>query len=222
MAQLELTNVSKIYGTNDQQVIALNEVSLTVDTDEIVVLVGPSGSGKTTLLTVAGALLRPTSGSVKVGGTEITNLSDKELAAFRRDQVGFVFQSVNLVSFLTAKENLLAVRQFGGFRIDAAAKRRATELLDELGLGERAGNLPSELSGGEKQRVAIGRALMNNPSLVLVDEPTSALDSELGQQVMDLLRREIKSRGVSAIIVTHDDRVLDYGDRTVRIVDGVI
>jgi putative ABC transport system ATP-binding protein len=188
----------------------------------MLILVGPSGSGKTTLLTVAGALLRPTAGSVRVGRKEITDLNDKQLARFRRDQVGFVFQSVNLVSFLTAKENLLVVKQFGGSRIDAAAKKRADQLLDELGLGGRGDNLPAQLSGGEKQRVAIGRALMNDPSLVLVDEPTSALDSELGKQVMDLLQREIKGRGVSAIIVTHDDRVLHYGDRTVRIVDGAL
>lgn len=222
MPALELDKARKVYGTDDQQVVALNDVTLTVDDDEMMILVGPSGSGKTTLLTVAGALLRPTSGSVRVGGNEITELDDKTLARFRRDQVGFVFQSVNLVPFLTAKENLLVVRQFGGSRIDAEAKRRADQLLDELGLGGRGGSLPSQLSGGQKQRVAIGRALMNDPSLVLVDEPTSALDSELGKQVMDLLRREIKGRGVSAIIVTHDDRVLEYGDRTVRIVDGVL
>lgn len=220
MPALQLTDVSKIYGSDDQKVVALDQVDLTVDDDEMLILVGPSGSGKTTLLTVAGALLRPTSGKVEVGGVDITGLSDKKLAAFRRDQVGFVFQSVNLVPFLNAQENLLAVRQFGGSRIDRAAKDRADQLLEELGLGGRGRSLPAELSGGQKQRVAIGRALMNEPSLVLVDEPTSALDSELGQQVMDLIRREIKGRGVSAIIVTHDDRVLDYGDRIVRIVDG--
>ena len=222
MPALELDKVRKVYGLGDQQVVALNDVSLTVEDDEMMILVGPSGSGKTTLLTVAGALLRPTSGSVRVGGTEITDLGDKQLARFRRDQVGFVFQSVNLVSFLTAQENLLVVKQFGGSRIDAAARKRADQLLDELGLGGRGDNLPAQLSGGEKQRVAIGRALMNDPSLVLVDEPTSALDSKLGKQVMDLLQREIKGRGVSAIIVTHDDRVLHYGDRTVRIVDGAL
>lgn len=219
---LELTKARKVYGSDDQEVVALNDVDLTVDSDEMLILVGPSGSGKTTLLTVAGALLRPSSGSVKVGGTEITGLDDKELARFRRDQVGFVFQSVNLVPFLTAKENLLVVRQFGDSKIDSAAKERADQLLDELGLGGKGGNLPSQLSGGQKQRVAIGRALMNDPSLVLVDEPTSALDSELGQQVMELLRREIKGRGVSAIIVTHDERVLDFGDRQVKMVDGVL
>ncbi len=222
MAALEMHKARKVYGTDDQQVVALNDVDLTVADDEMLILVGPSGSGKTTLLTVAGALLRPTSGSVKVGGTEITDLDDKALARFRRDQVGFVFQSVNLVPFLTARENLLVVRQFGGARVDADAKARADQLLEELGLGDRAGNLPSQLSGGQKQRVAIGRALMNDPSLVLVDEPTSALDSELGQQVMNLLRREIKGRGVAAIIVTHDDRVLEFGDRQVTIVDGVL
>lgn len=219
---LELRKARKVYGAEDQQVVALNDVDLTVDDDEMLILVGPSGSGKTTLLTVAGALLRPTSGSVKVGGTEITGLDDKALARFRREQVGFVFQSVNLVPFLTARENLLVVRQFGDSKIDAVAKERADQLLEELGLGGKGANLPSQLSGGQKQRVAIGRALMNDPSLVLVDEPTSALDSELGQQVMDLLRREIKGRGVSAIIVTHDERVLDYGDRQVKMVDGVL
>ena len=222
MPALELDKARKVYGTDEAQVVALDDVSLTVEDDEMMLLVGPSGSGKTTLLTVAGALLRPTSGSVRVGGTEITDLNDKELANFRRDQVGFVFQSVNLVPFLTARENLLVVRQFGGSRIDGDAKDRAAELLDELGLGKRGDSMPGELSGGQQQRVAIGRALMNDPSLVLVDEPTSSLDSELGKQVMDLLEREIKGRGVAAVIVTHDERVLDYGDRTVRIVDGAL
>lgn len=222
MPALELDKARKVYGTDEAQVVALDDVSLTVEDDEMMLLVGPSGSGKTTLLTVAGALLRPTSGSVRVGGTEITDLNDKELANFRRDRVGFVFQSVNLVPFLTAKENLLVVRQFGGSRIDGDAKDRAAELLDELGLGKRGDSMPGQLSGGQQQRVAIGRALMNDPSLVLVDEPTSSLDSELGKQVMDLLEREIKGRGVAAIIVTHDERVLGYGDRTVRIVDGAL
>ena len=222
MPALELDKARKVYGTGEAQVVALDDVSLTVGDDEMMLLVGPSGSGKTTLLTVAGALLRPTSGSVRVGGTEITDLNDKELANFRRDRVGFVFQSVNLVPFLTAKENLLVVRQFGGSRIDGDAKDRAGKLLDELGLGKRGDSMPGELSGGQQQRVAIGRALMNDPSLVLVDEPTSSLDSELGKQVMDLLEREIKGRGVAAIIVTHDERVLGYGDRTVRIVDGAL
>jgi putative ABC transport system ATP-binding protein len=219
---LQLDAVTKTYGTGEQLVTALDAVDLTVAADEVLVLVGPSGSGKTTLLTVAGALLRPTSGEVRVGGEPIAGLDDRRLAEFRRDRVGFVFQSVNLVPFLTARENLLAVRGLGGRRVDRDAKARADQLLSELGLADRAGNLPAQLSGGQRQRVAIGRALMNEPALVLVDEPTSALDSHLGEQVMQLLRREVKDRGVAAVIVTHDDRVLAYGDRTVRIEDGVV
>ncbi len=222
MAALEMSKVRKVYGEGETEVVALNDVDLTVGDDEMMLLVGPSGSGKTTLLTVAGALLKPTSGSVVVGGTEITELDGRAQAHFRRDQVGFVFQAVNLVPFLTARENLLVVRQFGGAKIDAEAKKRADKLLEELGLGGKGGNLPSQLSGGQQQRVALGRALMNAPPLVLVDEPTSALDSELGKQVMDLLRDEIKGRGLAAIIVTHDERVLHYGDRKVEIVDGVL
>ncbi|MEM9562397.1 MAG: ABC transporter ATP-binding protein [Actinomycetota bacterium] len=219
---LTMAGVSKIYGSDEQQVRALDDVDLTVASDEMVVLIGPSGSGKTTLLTVAGALLRATSGQVQVGDVDLGDLGDNKLSAFRRDRIGFVFQSVNLVPFLTARENLLAVRQFGGGRIDRAARERADQLLDELGLANRSKNLPSQLSGGQKQRVAIGRALMNDPDLVLIDEPTSALDSKLGQQVMELLHREIKQRGVAAIVVTHDERVIDFGDRTVEIVDGAL
>jgi putative ABC transport system ATP-binding protein len=131
-----------------------------------------------------------------------------------------VFQSINLVPFLTARENLLVVRELGGRREKNGAKDRADQLLDELGLADRAGNLPSQLSGGQRQRVAIGRALMNEPALVLVDEPTASLDTELGKQVMELLVEEVKGRGVAAIVVTHDERLNAYGDRTVHIVDG--
>jgi putative ABC transport system ATP-binding protein len=181
MAALELQQVRKTYGAGEQEVVALADVDLKVGEEELLILMGPSGSGKTTLLTVAGALLAPTDGAVLVGGEEITGWDERALARFRREQVGFVFQSVNLVPFLTARENLLVVRELGGGRVDRAARRRADELLEGLGLGGRGGSLPGELSGGQRQRVAIGRALMNEPALVLVDEPTSALDSELGR-----------------------------------------
>ncbi|MGF1596001.1 MAG: ABC transporter ATP-binding protein [Acidimicrobiales bacterium] len=151
MPALELDDVTKSYGSDDTEVVALDGVDLTVGDDEMLTLIGPSGSGKTTLLTVAGALLRPTSGTVTVGGVDITSLSDSELARFRRNEVGFVFQSVNLVPFLTARENLLAVRQLGGGRIDDDARQRADQLLEELSLAKRAGTLPAQLSGGEKQ-----------------------------------------------------------------------
>ncbi len=219
MAALELRDVRKVYQSGEDQVVALDHATLDVSTGEIVALVGPSGSGKTTLLSVAGGLLTPTAGSVRVAGEDISDYDTKQLTAFRASTVGFVFQAVNLVPFLTARENLLVVAEMNG-RVTAAHKRRADELLDELGLGHRTGNLPDELSGGEKQRVAIGRALMNEPEVVLFDEPTSALDTELGAQVMELIRTEVKGRGVAAVIVTHDTRMTDYADRTVKIIDG--
>ncbi len=222
MNTLVIDQVTKIYGEGEQKVIALDQVSLEVASDELLLLMGPSGSGKTTLLTVSGALLRPTGGSVQVDGSELTSLSDKELAKFRNDKIGFVFQAVNLIPFLTARENLLVVRSLGGGRVDADARTRADSLLEELGLGGRGDNLPSQLSGGEQQRVAIGRALMNEPAILLIDEPTSSLDSELGRQVMELIRNEVKNREIAGIVVTHDERVVEFGDRTVEMVDGQI
>jgi putative ABC transport system ATP-binding protein len=216
-----MSDVRKVYSMGDNEVVALDHATLTVGADEIVALVGPSGSGKTTLCSIAGGILAATEGSVTVGGEEISDYGDKELTTFRQHKVGFVFQSVNLVPFLNARENLLVVDELGR-RQGKPARDRADRLLDELGLTDRAKNLPSQLSGGQKQRVAIGRSLMNEPELVLFDEPTSALDTELGQQVMELIRSEMKSRGTAAIVVTHDDRITEYCDRTVRITDGVL
>ena len=218
---LQMTDVRKVYRMGDTDVVALDHASLTVAADEIVALVGPSGSGKTTLCSIAGGILTSTEGSVVVGGEEITDYGDKQLTTFRQSQVGFVFQSVNLVPFLTARENLLVVDELGR-REGKPARDRADRLLQELGLADRTKNLPSQLSGGQKQRVAIGRALMNEPELVLFDEPTSSLDTELGSQVMELIRSEMKSRGTAAIVVTHDERITEYCDRTVRITDGVL
>lgn len=216
---LQLTDVRKTYRSGEDEIVALDHATLEVGRDELVALVGPSGSGKTTLLSVAGALLAPSQGEVRVGEADVAGLSDKDRTAFRGREIGFVFQAVNLVPFLTARENLLVVAEMNG-NLDKTAKGRADQLLDDLGLGHRAGNQPGELSGGERQRVAIGRALMNEPSLVLFDEPTSSLDTELGEQVMDLIRREVKERGVGGIIVTHDTRMTGHADRTIEIVDG--
>jgi len=218
---LQMSDVRKVYRMADSEVVALDHATLTVGSDEIVALVGPSGSGKTTLCSIAGGILGATEGSVVVGGEEITGYSDKQLTTFRQNQVGFVFQSVNLVPFLTARENLLVVDELGR-REGRPARARADRLLSELGLTDRARNLPSQLSGGQRQRVAIGRALMNEPELVLFDEPTSALDTELGAQVMELIRSEMKSRGTAAVVVTHDERITGYCDRTVHITDGVL
>jgi putative ABC transport system ATP-binding protein len=220
MTVLDMRDVRKVYRSGDADIVALDHATLQVDHGEIVALLGPSGSGKTTLLSIAGGLLTPTAGSVVVAGTEISAFSPRELTEFRRTSVGFVFQSVNLVPFLTAEENLLVVDEIGGGKGGKAARQRARQLLDELGLGHRLKNLPGALSGGERQRVAIGRALFNGPALVLFDEPTSALDTQLGQQVMELIRSEMKARNTAAVIVTHDTRMTPYADRVVRIVDG--
>jgi putative ABC transport system ATP-binding protein len=216
---LSMRGIRKTFRVGDDEVVALDGVDLDLAADEILALVGPSGSGKTTLCSIAGGLLTPTAGSVVVGGQDISDYGPRQLTEFRRSSVGFVFQTVNLVPFLTARENLLVVDELGP-RSGARGRARAEQLLEELGLTDRAKNLPAQLSGGQRQRVAIGRALMNEPALVLFDEPTSALDTELGDQVVHLIRQEMKSRGKAAIIVTHDDRITHYADRIVRIVDG--
>ena len=217
---LSMSDVRKVYEMGDgSEVVALDHATLDIASDEIVALVGPSGSGKTTLCSIAGGILKASEGSIVVGGEDISGHDDKKLTKFRQESVGFVFQAVNLVPFLNARENLLVVDELGR-RTGAAARERADQLLDELGLADRAKNLPSQLSGGQRQRVAIGRALMNDPTLVLFDEPTSALDTELGEQVMELIRSEMKQRGTAAIVVTHDERITDYCDRTLHIIDG--
>jgi putative ABC transport system ATP-binding protein len=216
-----MEGVRKVYSVGDNEVVALDRVDLTVGADEILALVGPSGSGKTTLCSIAGGLLTPTEGTVVVGGEEISGYGPKQLTEFRQRSVGFVFQTVNLVPFLTARENLVVVDEVGPRR-GAPARARADQLLEELGLTGWAASVPAQLSGGQRQRVAIGRALMNEPDLVLFDEPTSALDTELGDQVVRLIRDEMKSRGTAAIIVTHDDRITHYADRIARITDGRI
>jgi putative ABC transport system ATP-binding protein len=221
MSACELIDVRKVYGEGESEVAALASATLTLADTEMVALVGPSGSGKTTLLSIAGGLLTASSGTVVVGGTDISRASAKELTAFRRSTVGFVFQSVNLVPFLTARENLMVVDEIAGRR-NKQSRERANALLEALNLGRRTNNLPGQLSGGERQRVAIGRALMNAPKLVLFDEPTSALDSKLGEQVMGLIQHEVKSRGTAAIVITHDQRMTHFCDRTVYINDGVL
>jgi putative ABC transport system ATP-binding protein len=219
---LQMADVRKVYTMGDgSEVVALHNATLTVGAKEIVALVGPSGSGKTTLCSIAGGILSASGGNVTVGGQDITHFSERQLTRFRQERVGFVFQSVNLVPFLTARENLLVVDEMGK-RTGAAARERADQLLHELGLADRAKNLPGQLSGGQRQRVAIGRALMNDPALVLFDEPTSALDTQLGEQVMELIRTEMKTRGTAAIVVTHDERITSFCDRSVHITDGVL
>ena len=219
MTALIVDDVTKVYGTGHTEVRALCNASAQLHDNEFLALLGPSGSGKTTLLSVIGGLLAPTEGTVTIGDTDLTGLSKKEQTRFRANRVGFVFQGFNLVPFLTARENLTVMASISDAS-RAEIEERTDQLLEELGLTARRDNLPEQLSGGERQRVAIGRALVSDPDLILVDEPTASLDTELGTQVVQLLASEIKSRGKAGIMVTHDLRMVEYTDRTVRILDG--
>lgn len=219
-AILRLDGVSKVYRSGDSEVHAVSDATMAVDAGEFVSLVGPSGSGKTTLISMIGGLLSPTSGTITLAGGDVGSLSKKELTRFRAERVGFVFQSANLVPFLSARENLLYVSTLQKRIGRKEAQERADQLLEQLELTPRAKNIPEKLSGGERQRVAIGRALMNDPDLILVDEPTASLDTKLGRQVVELLAREIKQRGKTGIMVTHDLRMVHYTDRVFEILDG--
>ncbi|MGX7030117.1 ABC transporter ATP-binding protein [Vagococcus zengguangii] len=217
---LELINVSKIYQEdNQEQVIALDNVSIEVEPGELVALVGPSGSGKSTFLSIAGALLQPTTGDVKIDGQSLTSLNAKQLSTLRLDKIGFILQSSNLVPYLTVLDQLLVVSRMKGKKAKET-EDLAKELLSELGLEKQLHKLPHELSGGQKQRVAIGRALMNDPELILADEPTASLDSKKAYEVVELLRKETKNRNKAAIMVTHDERMLAFCDRVYYMNDG--
>lgn len=216
---LALTHVSKTYGDGDGLITALHPTSLRVQPGELVAVNGPSGSGKSTFLSIAGALLRPTDGTVEISGVDVTRLRESDLPAFRLRHLGFVLQSSNLIPFLTVREQLTLVPRLAGQQ-DRNVRERADELLARLGLAERAGKYPDALSGGQRQRVAVARALMNDPDLILADEPTASLDSSRGREVVQMLAQAVHERGKAAVMVTHDERVLDLCDRVVTIVDG--
>jgi len=219
--KLLFENVSKIYGEGVNKVTALDNISLNVKAGEFVAIVGPSGSGKSTFLSIAGALLSPSEGRILLNDEDITTLSPKELTRVRLEKIGFVFQSSNLVSYLTVRDQLLLLSELIGKR-DKKTVKKADELLSHLGLGHRADHLPEALSGGERQRVAIARSLMNDPEIILADEPTASLDSKRGRDVVEMLAHEVKSRNKAAIMVTHDERMLDLCDRVVNITDGKV
>ncbi|MCO0596232.1 ABC transporter ATP-binding protein [Peribacillus butanolivorans] len=219
--KLLFENVSKIYGEGNNKVTALDNISLNVRAGEFVAIVGPSGSGKSTFLSIAGALLSPSKGRLLLNDEDITSLSSKELTRVRLEKIGFVFQSSNLVPYLTVRDQLLLISELIGKR-DKKTVKKADELLSHLGLGHRADHLPEALSGGERQRVAIARSLMNDPEIILADEPTASLDSKRGRDVVEMLAHEVKSRNKAAIMVTHDERMLDLCDRVVNITDGKV
>ncbi len=213
---LELTDVTVTHGDGDETVVALDAVSLSVAPGELVAVVGPSGSGKSSLLAVAGALVRVDSGIVRVAGTDVTTASAKELTRIRRDAIGFVFQSGNLVPALTAVDQLRLPLTFG--RVESP--RDSMALLAEVGMDHKAQRRPHQLSGGERQRVGIARALVHRPSVLLVDEPTAALDRQRSQDVVALLARETHEHGVATVMVTHDHEVLHHCDRVHEMMDG--
>lgn len=218
-ATLQVEQVTKQYGSGTTQVTAVRGVSLSVAPGEIVLIMGPSGSGKTTLLSMLGALLKPSEGTIRLNGDVISALAENRLPDIRLRQFGFIFQDFNLLSALTAVENVAIVAELAGEH-SRSAHKKAAALLTELGLGERLNFIPEKLSGGEKQRVAIARALINHPTLILADEPTANLDSKIGHEIMRLLRRIAKEQGRSMVIVSHDQRIKDIADRVLWLEDG--
>jgi putative ABC transport system ATP-binding protein len=218
---LEAKGIVKVLGEGAAQVQALKGVNLDLMPGELTLLMGPSGSGKTTLLSILGCILTPNSGTLSVAHRNATGLSPEELANLRRQHVGFVFQSYNLVPTLTAAENVMLALDLRGAAL-AEAPALAARALKQVGLSHRANATPSKLSGGEKQRVSIARALAGSPSVILADEPTAALDSENGKGVMALLSQVAKDSSRAVLVVTHDHRTLAYADRLIRIEDGRI
>ncbi|MFN0145425.1 MAG: ABC transporter ATP-binding protein [Dehalococcoidia bacterium] len=216
---LRLRDVVKVYGHGEGEARVLDGVSLDLAAGEVVAVMGPSGSGKTTLLTIAGALQRPTSGTVEVAGEEIQSLSQGALAVIRREKVGFIFQGFNLLQALNARENVEYGLQLAGHR-GGQARERAGQLLSMVGIAHRAEALPKELSGGEQQRVSIARALAGNRSVLLADEPTASLDEKRANEVIGLLRALAQDMGVGVLMVTHDLRVRDQADRVLWLEGG--
>jgi len=219
MKILEIKNLCKVYGEGETRVDALKNISFEVDQGEFVAVVGPSGSGKSTLLHILGGVDVPTSGVVRIAGTDIGKLDENKLAIFRRRQIGLIYQFYNLIPILNVEENLTLPILLDGKKPD---QKLLEDLVEKLGLSERRSHLPNQLSGGQQQRVSIGRALMNHPALLLADEPTGNLDTENSKEIIALLRKFNRENNQTVIIITHDERIALAADRVITIEDGRI
>jgi putative ABC transport system ATP-binding protein len=218
---IEVTNVVKVYRRGKNEIRALDDVSLTVPKGQFLSIMGSSGSGKSTMLNLLGALDVPSLGTLKIDGKEISRFPDDELSRFRRDRLGFIFQFFNLLPTLTAIENAILPELLGG-KSREEMEPKAKALLESVGLKGRWNHRPDELSGGEMQRVAVARALLSEPALLLADEPTGNLDSKTGAEVLRLIREATRERNLTVVMVTHDPRAAEVGDRLVRLADGRI
>ena len=220
MSVLEFKNVTKSYQDGNKEIEALKETNFKIEEGQFIAIIGPSGSGKSTFLTLAGGLQTPSKGQIIINGKDYTNLSEKERAKLRFNDIGFVLQASNLVPFLTAKQQLELVDRINKKRKQTLQNQKS--LFKELGIDHLENKLPKDLSGGERQRLAIARALYNNPAIILADEPTASLDSDRAFEVVDLLSKECKEKNKSIIMVTHDNRMIEKCDHVYRIKDGIL
>ena len=220
MNVLEFKNVTKSYQDGNKEIEALKETNFKIEEGQFVAIIGPSGSGKSTFLTLAGGLQTPSKGQIIINGKDYTNLSEKERAKLRFNDIGFVLQASNLVPFLTAKQQLELVDRINKKRKKTLQDQES--LFKELGIDHLENKLPKDLSGGERQRLAIARALYNNPAIILADEPTASLDSDRAFEVVDLLSKECKEKNKSIIMVTHDNRMIEKCDHVYRMKDGIL
>jgi len=218
---IDVKNVRKEFSTKYVTVVAIDDVSFEVEKGEVVLILGPSGSGKTTLLSMIGCIMTPTSGEIRVNGKKTTGMSEQDLVRMRREDIGFVFQSFNLLRDLTVQENVEIALNLNGIK-GKEARERARDVLIDLGMRERLTFLPADLSGGEKQRVSIARAMVNSPKILLADEPTGNLDSKTGQIVGNLLKTQAKEHEASTVVVTHDNRIESIADKILFLEDGML
>lgn len=220
MNVLEFINVTKSYQDGNKEIEALKETNFKIEAGQFIAIIGPSGSGKSTFLTLAGGLQTPSKGQIIINGKDYTNLSEKERAKLRFNDIGFVLQASNLVPFLTAKQQLELVDRINKQKRQTLQDQKS--LFKELGIDHLENKLPKDLSGGERQRLAIARALYNNPAIILADEPTASLDSDRAFEVVDLLSKECKEKNKSIIMVTHDNRMIEKCDHVYRMKDGIL